>query len=68
MKRKDITTLAGADIKELKKDIETARKNLATLLLNRYTKPSKNVREAKEIKKKIAVMLTFVKQKEITHV
>jgi ribosomal protein L29 len=67
MKSKAQATLQAMTPKELTKVLVDAKTALAILTMNRYTKQSKNVREGKALRQKIALVLTLLKQKEITH-
>jgi len=49
---------------EIKKVLIDAQNALDILVLN---KPSKNVREGRALKRKIAVIQTLMRQKELTH-
>jgi len=49
---------------ELKKVLIDAQNALTILMLN---KPSKNVREGRALKRKIAIIKTLMRQKEIAH-
>ena len=67
MKTKAQATLSSMTSQELTKVLIDAKMALAILTMNRYTKQSKNVREGKVLRQKIALVLTFLKQKELTH-
>jgi ribosomal protein L29 len=67
MKSKAQTTLQAMTSKELVKVLVDAKTALAILTMNRYTKQSKNVREGKALRQKIALVSTFLRQKEIVH-
>lgn len=67
MKAKAQTTLKSMTDKELVKVLLDAKTALAILTMNRYTKQSKNVREGKVLREKIAIVSTLLRQKEITH-
>lgn len=67
MKRKEkdaMRLLASSDSQkkqyELRESLEKAR-------INRYTKPSRNVREVKELRKKLSFLLTCSREKELAH-
>ena len=64
MKTKEKQTLAAMKIEELKKILADATNALAILLRN---KQSKNVREGRLLKRKIAITQTLMRQKELTH-
>ncbi len=52
---------------ELKKVLDDAKRALAIYSVGRYSKPSKNVREGTALKRKIAMVKTLIRQKELTH-
>ncbi len=52
---------------ELGKVLVDAKTALAILTMNRYTKQSKNVREGKALRRKIARVSTLMRQKELIH-
>lgn len=64
MKTKDKSALRSATDKELEKQISDLESGLAALLVNRYTKASKNLRESKTIHYKIAVIKTILNERE----
>lgn len=65
MKIKEKTSLHQATETQLKKQILDLEKSLAGIMANRYTKQSKNVREARQLRHKLAVMKTILHQKEL---
>lgn len=67
MKRKEQSTMITTDAGELRKEIRTLRTRIASLAVGRTTKPSKNVREMKNIRNRLATILTIVRQKELAH-
>lgn len=67
MKRKEINIISETDFAELKKQGIELKKKLAQLAVSRYTNQSKNIRERKELRRKIAIILTVQKQKENAH-
>jgi ribosomal protein L29 len=67
MKTKAQTALKAMTAVELLKVLVDAKTALAILTMNRYTKQSKNVREGKSLREKIAIVSTFLRQKEIVH-
>jgi ribosomal protein L29 len=67
MKKKEQTSLKAMTDKELVKVLVDAKTALAILTMNRYTKQSKNVREGRVLREKIAIVSTLIRQKEITH-
>ena len=67
MKTKAFATLTAMTPKELTGVLVDAKTALAILTMNRYTKQSKNVREGKALRQKIALVSTILKQKEMSH-
>ncbi|MBI2404859.1 50S ribosomal protein L29 [Candidatus Gottesmanbacteria bacterium] len=66
MKKKEKTTLAALSREDAIKELALLKKKLATMRLERFTKQMKNTREGRQIRKKIAVIQTFMRQKELT--
>jgi ribosomal protein L29 len=64
MKTKEKQTLLIMKPEELTKVLKDAQNALAILMIN---KPTKNVREGRLLKRKIAIIQTLLRQKEITH-
>ena len=67
MKKKEMTSIKAMTAKELKKVLADAKTALAILTMNRYTKQSKNVHEGTALRRKIAVVSSELRQKELTH-
>jgi len=67
MKRKDLHTLHEMKSTELVKVIAETKAKLAEIMINRYSKQSKNVRETLGLRRKIAVAETILNEKEIVH-
>jgi ribosomal protein L29 len=67
MKRKDLHTLREMKPTELVKAIAETKTKLAQIMINRYSKQSKNVREIRELRRKIAVGATILHEKELVH-
>ena len=65
MKRKDVDGFHGMSLEELVKQDATVRGKLEELLLNRGSRQVKNVREAAGLRKKLAVILTIRREKEM---
>ena len=65
MKQKDKQNYSKTGIQELKKEIESLEDTLKKLRIDRYVKQMKNSREGKMIRKKIAVLKTFIQQKQL---
>jgi len=67
MKTKAQASLKAMSEKELVAVLIDAKTALAIGVMNRYTKQSKNVREGRALREKIAVVSTLLRQKEIVH-
>jgi ribosomal protein L29 len=67
MKTKAQTALKALSDKELVKVLVDAKTALAILTMNRYTKQSKNVHEGTALRRKIAIVSTLLRQKELAH-
>lgn len=67
MKGKDVRDIAKLKPDELHKQAAELEKKLAAWAQDRYTKQSKNVREAKAMRNRRAVLLTIARQKELVH-
>lgn len=67
MKKKERASLKAMTTKELVKVLVDAKTALAILTMNRYTKQSKNVREGTALHRKIAIVSSLLRQKELTH-
>jgi len=67
MKRKDLNTLHEMKPAELAKAIAETKAKLAEIMVNRYSKQSKNVRETRQLRKKIAIAATILHEKELVH-
>lgn len=65
MKKKDKASLHSAKPAELTKIVREAKAKLAQIAVNRYSKQSKNVRETKSLRQKIAVSQTILRLKEL---
>lgn len=66
MKTKEKNALASLKQTELVKEAESIEKKLRQIRLSRFTKPSKNTREAGQLRLRLAVVRTFMHKKE-TH-
>ncbi len=67
MKKKEKQTLSAMGKEELGKVLTDAKRALAIYAVGRYSKPAKNVREGTALKRKIAIIETLMRQKELTH-
>ena len=65
MKKKDKTNISGMTKEELIAAATEIKDKLARIYLNRITTQVRNTREVRNLKKKQAVILTFLKNKEI---
>ena len=65
MKKNDKTTIFGLENQELLKQAGEIRTKLLTLKLERFTKPAKNSREMKNLRLKLALIMTALRQKEL---
>jgi len=52
---------------ELVKFISESKATIYTMVVQRFNKPMKNVREQKTLRKKIALAQTILHAKELTH-
>jgi ribosomal protein L29 len=67
MKKKDVSAMHTMKSSELVKMISETKAKLADYMVNRYSKQSKNVREGRNYRKKIAVASTILTMKELNH-
>jgi ribosomal protein L29 len=67
MKKKDKTNITDTDLITLKKQALELANNLAARRVNRYTKQSKNTREDKILRQKLAIILTVIRNKELAN-
>lgn len=68
MKKKEIEDWRNKNIEELKVALKEAQKELTKLRLEFKVKKLKNVRQLFFQRKKIAVLLTLIREKELSHV
>lgn len=66
MKTKDKKSLSSQTKEELVKEVTDLKSKLVTMKLERFTKQMKNTREAREMRKKIAVIKTYITAKGAT--
>lgn len=64
--KKETTTLLKKSKKELMEEVETLRKEIAVLKLNKRVKPEKDTNLIGKKKQRIAYVLTMVRQIELT--
>ncbi len=67
MKKKERQTLIAMAATELTKVLVDAETALGLVFLNKHTKPSRNVRESRALRLKIAIVSTLLRQKELAH-
>jgi ribosomal protein L29 len=67
MKKKEKTSLHSMKPEELMKIVAEAKKDLAKMMVNRYSKQSKNAHDITALKRKIAIVLTIAQEKEFVH-
>ena len=66
MKKRDKDELHGAGVIELDKKVKELRKQMKQVRLTMQTKEVKNRREAKELRRRLAVALSIKREKELT--
>ncbi len=66
MKKRDKDELHGAGVIELDKKVKELRKQMKQVRLTMQTKEVKNRREAKELRRRLAVTLSIKREKELT--
>jgi len=64
--RKITKEIINKSIEDLTKEAATIRQDIAKKLIERKVKPEKNSNTIKNLKKRLAVLLTIVRQKELT--
>ena len=67
MKTKEKKSLSEMKQEELAKIIAETKEKLADHAITRYSKQSKNVREVREMRKKLAVASSMYRIKELAH-
>jgi len=67
MKKREKQQIRSVSTAELIKQLGGLEVLLADRLVNRYTKPAKNLHEGKFLRQKIAVLKTWLREKEIVH-
>jgi len=65
MKYKEKQNFIKTNIQDLSKEVENLEEKLKKIKVDRYTKQMKNSREGRTIQKRIAVIKTFIKQKQL---
>ncbi len=64
--RKITKEIINKSIEDLTKEAASIRQDIAKKLIERKVKPEKNSNTIKILKKRLAVLLTIVRQKELT--
>ena len=67
MKTKEKQTLRAMSQAELAREAETIEGKLAQLRISKFSKPSKNTREAGTQRRRLAVVRTIEGEKEMAH-
>jgi ribosomal protein L29 len=67
MKKKELSTISAQDKNELQKEVRTIRAKIVEMQIAKMTKPSKNVREVKSLRNRLAVILSIIRQKELNN-
>jgi len=65
MKYKEKQDIKKMSIQDIVKEVDALEQTLKKIRIERYTKQMKNSREGKNIRKRIAVLLTFQKEKQL---
>ena len=65
MKYKEKQNFVKTNVLELVKEVESLEEKLKKLKVERHVKQMKNSREGRTIQKKIAVLKTFIQQKQL---
>jgi ribosomal protein L29 len=65
MKYKDKQNARKTSIQDLLHEVEVLEEKLRKIRTDRHVKQMKNSREGKNIQKKIAVLLTYIKEKQL---
>lgn len=66
MKQKEKDTIRNSSVEELKKKLLELSHDLVRIAKERYTRQSKNIREGKMIRQKIARIQTIIREKELS--
>lgn len=67
MKKKEKTQLQATSIADLQKQVTALEKTITEKMRDRATKQVKNVHEIKDLRKKVARVKTFIRQKELVN-
>ena len=65
MKKKDVETLRGKEVAEIKKALAGKRADLIKAQVEMYGGKEKNLKKAKNLRREVAQMLTIIKEREI---
>ena len=65
MKKKDIETLRGKEVAEIKKALAGKRADLIKAQVEMYGGKEKNLKKARNLRREVAQMLTIIKEREI---
>lgn len=65
MKKSDLQDLRGKKPEDLKKLLEETRKELAMAKLEHAMRKRSNVHEARDLKKRTAIIQTLIREKEL---
>jgi ribosomal protein L29 len=68
MKQKDKVQIHTMSVVDLESQIRTLEDQMKKMKMERFTKPTKNVHEITQVKRKIAIMKTVVHEKQQTEV
>lgn len=67
MKKKEKEQMRAASITDLQKQVAALEKTITDKMRDRVTKQVKNVHEIKELRKKVAIVKTIIRQKELVN-
>lgn len=67
MKKKDKEQLRTLKHEDLRKELEQLKKKVYEQAVQKSVAPVKNVREGRELRKKIAMILTIMHESELAH-
>jgi len=65
MKKKDVETLRGKEVAEIKKALAGKRADLIKAQVEMYGGKEKNLKKARNLRREVAQMLTIIKEREI---
>jgi len=68
MKYKEKQNFIKTSIQELTKEVISLEEKLKKMKVDRHVKQMKNSREGRTMRKKIAILKTFIKQKQLVSV